>query len=79
MKLDMLGEGCLPNMRGYDIAMVGIGMSKNVLDQIIAVLIARNWDQGKYFSHSSQGQHTIDQRNTGAISASLTNTLEITL
>lgn len=32
MKLDMLEEGCLPNMRGHDIAMVGIGMSENVLD-----------------------------------------------
>lgn len=37
-------------MRGNDITMVRIGMSEDVLNQIIAILIARNWDQGKYFS-----------------------------
>lgn len=39
---------CLPDMRGYNFTMIRTGMGKNVLDQIVSVLITCNYMSNQY-------------------------------
>ena len=50
----------LPNVRSHNLTMLSIGMSEDVLDEVVAVLVARDWDHHQrpaIFAKKEEGTH----------------------